>query len=199
MSFKKDIIISMVTGLLGMALISGGTFSYFSDTEVITPEEISSGTLDLGVVDISKKDDEVNFEMGKIQPGDEFGYSFELSNKGNLDIGKVNLNTDYTVNGKKPKKKDIGSQIAVKSIVVDGYEIIKEEQGLTLYDLSSEEGETLIDLLKALSENEGNQIINVKVLLEFTQKEGKQNEYQGKTIKLTWTFDAMQYLKEENK
>ena len=68
MSVKKHIAMAMTTGLIGMALISGGTVAYFSD-ELESKAEIQSGTLELGFVDINEK---ILFKFVHMQPGEEF-------------------------------------------------------------------------------------------------------------------------------
>lgn len=63
MSFKKNILMGMAIGLVGMALLSGGTVAYFNDSED-TKNEIISGTLDLGVTNVS---DGVLFAPGSVK------------------------------------------------------------------------------------------------------------------------------------
>lgn len=90
MNLKKKIISGTVTALLGMALIGGGTFAYFSDTAEQT-NKFAAGTIDLDV------DPTVQIPMNEFKPGDWMPRSFELQNNGSLDMKYVDLTTDYTV------------------------------------------------------------------------------------------------------
>ncbi|MEI3600220.1 MULTISPECIES: TasA family protein [unclassified Oceanobacillus] len=90
MNLKKKIISGTVTALLGMALIGGGTFAYFSDTAEQT-NTFAAGTIDLDV------DPTVQIPMNELKPGDWMPRSFELQNNGSLDMKYVDLTTDYTV------------------------------------------------------------------------------------------------------
>ena len=90
MNLKKKIILGTVTALLGMAVIGGGTFAYFSDTAEQT-NTFAAGTIDLDV------DPTVQIPMNELKPGDWMPRSFELQNNGSLDMKYVDLTTDYTV------------------------------------------------------------------------------------------------------
>ncbi|KPH76684.1 MULTISPECIES: TasA family protein [Bacillaceae] len=185
MSFKKNILMGMATGLVGMALLSGGTVAYFNDSED-TKNEIISGTLDLGVTNVS---DGVLFEFKNKQPGDVFHYKFDLSNNGTLDIGKVTLISNHTVDG----KKDFGSQIEVVSLKVNGEEKITSNKKVTLDDLKGVEN--AIVLLNNFPKESQN--VEVFVEFKFIQTEQSQNDYQGNTMNLDWTFEAMQVMNEK--
>ncbi|ADU28588.1 TasA family protein [Evansella cellulosilytica] len=90
MSIKKKLSMGVLTAALGLALIGGGTFAYFSDTATQT-NTFASGTIDLDV------DPEVQVAMYNLKPGDWMPRSFELQNNGSLDIKYVDLNTEYSV------------------------------------------------------------------------------------------------------
>ncbi|WP_068673111.1 TasA family protein [Oceanobacillus sp. Castelsardo] len=185
MSFKKHIMMGMATGLVGMALISGGTVAYFTDS-VDTQNEIMSGTLDLGVTNI---DDGVLFEFKNKQPGDVFDYKFNLSNNGTLEIGEVTLISNHTVDG----KADFGSQIEVVSLTVDGEEKITSDKKVTLDDLKGAKNAKV--LLNKFPED--SQDVEVFVKFKFIQTKESQNDYQGNVMDLNWTFEAKQVIKEK--
>ena len=48
MSLKKKLGLGIASAVLGISLIGGGTFAYFSDTEV-SNNTFAAGTLDLAV------------------------------------------------------------------------------------------------------------------------------------------------------
>lgn len=90
MSMKKKLGMGITSAALGIALIGGGTFAYFSDTATQT-NTFASGTIQLDV------DPTVQVEMNNLKPGDWMPRSFELQNNGTLDIKYVDLKTDYAV------------------------------------------------------------------------------------------------------
>src|SRR5690625_4729351 len=90
MDIKKKLGMAAMSAVLGITLIAGGTFAYFSSTEV-TNNTFAAGTLDLSV------NPSTIVEVENLAPGDSIIRSFELVNNGSLDIEKVTLETDYTV------------------------------------------------------------------------------------------------------
>ncbi|MCJ7843679.1 CalY family protein, partial [Lederbergia sp. NSJ-179] len=91
-----------------MTLIGGGTYAYFSDSAEAN-NTFAAGTLDLSVnpTQIIKVDN--------MKPGDSFIRDFELQNNGTLDIGKVLLDTSYTVtDAKGDNTEDFGEHIEVE-------------------------------------------------------------------------------------
>lgn len=181
MDFKKDIIMAMATGLLGMALISGGTFSYFSDEEQ-TQAEIASGTVDLGLKKEDGDDlsDDYVFEFDNKQPGDTFFYKIQLQNNGTLDIGEIQLTSEHQVT---KGEKNFGSQIIINNLEVDGTPI-NSIIGDSLDKLNAKnEPIVLMDQFEKK---------NVEVFVEFKFiEEGNQNDYQGNSLELKWNFIAM--------
>ena len=71
-----------VAALLVMALVGGGTWAYFSDTESSENNSLAAGTLDLHA---DGGDDAVNtFSMTEVAPGDTGSGSTTLANAGSL-------------------------------------------------------------------------------------------------------------------
>src|SRR5690625_169695 len=88
MSFKKKLGLGMASAALGLALVGGGTYAYFSDTET-TNNTFAAGTLDLSV------NPTTIIDVDNLKPGDWMNRTFKLENNGSLDISKVLLSTDY--------------------------------------------------------------------------------------------------------
>ncbi|MCF3943423.1 TasA family protein [Oceanobacillus alkalisoli] len=107
MNLKKKLTSGIATALLGMALIGGGTFAYFSDTTEQT-NTFASGTLSLESVP------EVVVNLDNLKPGDTIQEEFGLLNDGSLDIGSVTLKTDYTV-------KNASNNMPVDASVAEAY------------------------------------------------------------------------------
>src|SRR5699024_6955919 len=73
----------------------------------------SESTFAAGTLDLSMNP-EVMVDLDKLKPGDTVVRDFTLSNSGTLDIEKINLATDYTVNDVKgDNNEDIGKYIRV--------------------------------------------------------------------------------------
>src|SRR5690625_7667399 len=108
MNIKKKLGMGVMSAALGLTLVSGGTYAYFSDSEV-TNNTFAAGTLDLSV------EPTAIIDVDNLKPGDSMTRNFELQNNGTLDIEKVTLETDYSVidaNG--DNTEDFGEHIEVE-------------------------------------------------------------------------------------
>ncbi|MGG2093116.1 CalY family protein [Bacillus sp. S13(2024)] len=194
MSLKKKLGMGVASAALGLSLIGGGTFAFFSDKEV-SNNTFAAGTLDLAanpttVVDVSN-----------LKPGDTIKRDFKLENKGSLDIKKVLLKTDYTVtDAKGDNKEDFGKYIKVVFLKnVDKHETVVKE---TTLDKLKNDTLTAVDndLIawiydeKGISAGKSDQLT---VKFEFVDNGKEQNEFQGDKLQLKWTFDAQQNAGEE--
>ncbi|PEX79305.1 MULTISPECIES: CalY family protein [Bacillus cereus group] len=194
MTLKKKLGMGIASAVLGAALVGGGTFAFFSDKEV-SNNTFAAGTLDLAlnpttVVDVSN-----------LKPGDTIKRDFKLENKGSLDIKKVLLKTDYSVeDAKGNNKEDFGKHIKVTFLKnVDKHETIVKET-----TLDKLKGDTLTavdnDLAAWFWDEKGISAGNsdkFTVKFEFVDNGKDQNEFQGDKLKLNWTFDAQQTAGEE--
>src|SRR5699024_8842928 len=90
MKIKKQLGVGVMSLALGLSLIGGGTYAYFSDTEQ-TNNTFAAGTLDLTA------EPTTIIDVDNLAPGDSIVRDFELQNSGTLDIEKVFLETDYNV------------------------------------------------------------------------------------------------------
>ena len=81
----------VASAALGLSLIGGGTFAYFSDKEV-SNNTFAAGTLDLTL------DPTTLVDIKDLKPGDKVKKEFLLKNSGSLAIKDVQLATKYTVN-----------------------------------------------------------------------------------------------------
>ncbi|GEN44339.1 TasA family protein [Alkalibacillus haloalkaliphilus] len=92
MNFKKKVGVGVLTGVMGLSLIGGGTYAAFNDIETVN-NSFASGTLDLGVVD-GLDDDGKLFSLQNLKPGDTMTRTFELENLGSLAIKEVLLHME---------------------------------------------------------------------------------------------------------
>src|SRR5699024_3788008 len=100
--------IGIITATCGLTLVAGGTYAYFSDTEV-TNNTFAAGTLDLSA------EPTTIIDVDELKPGDSVVRHFELQNNGTLDIERVTLETDYTVtDAEGDNTEDFGEHIEVE-------------------------------------------------------------------------------------
>ncbi|GAA0427742.1 MAG: TasA family protein [Bacillota bacterium] len=196
MSLKKKLGMSVVTASLGLSLIAGGTYAYFSDTEV-TDNTFAAGTLDLSV------DPTTIIDITNLKPGDTMVKEFVLGNEGSLDIKTVNLLTNYEVvdasgdNG----GDDFGQHIKVNFM----WNWDKESEPIfetTLYELKNMDPDVVKkDIWDPLWEQHGGLDVGdtneLWVEFEFVDNGQDQNIFQGDQLNLEWTFNATQTDGEE--
>ncbi|WP_242142455.1 MULTISPECIES: TasA family protein [unclassified Bacillus cereus group] len=190
MTIKKKLGLGIGSALMGAALIGSGTVAYFSDKEV-TNNTVAAGTLDLTV----KPATEI-IQVGNIKPGDTITRDFELVNSGTLNIEKVFLYSEYKVKDTKgDNTEDFGDHIKVTILknTDKGHNIIKEKKLSELVGKPSipVNNDSLAEALDEKGIKAGHKD-SFKVRFEFVDNGGNQNQFQGDTIELKWTFDAQQ-------
>lgn len=184
----------VMSAALGLSLIGGGTYAYFSDS-VTSENTFAAGTIDLAV----EPTELVNLE--NIKPGDSMERLFELQNNGTLDVAKVLLETDYTVNDADGNNTDdFGKHIQVQFLYnADQLEDVVFET--TLYDLKNMSPEAVAEeALSPLLEEDGLAAgtgDDFLVKFEFVDNGEDQNQFQGDSLQLEWTFVAEQTEGEE--
>lgn len=204
MSIKKKLGLGIASAALGLSLIGGGTFAFFSDTEV-TNNTFAAGTLDLAV------NPSVVIDVANIKPGDIMVREFLLENNGTLDISSIDLSTVYNViDAKGDNSDDFGKHIKVLFLenadktgdgwTIDDYNDVISET--TLYDLQNmtpdavENVQHWITWFFELNGEESGLVAGTSdqmfVGFEFVDNDADQNEFQGDKLELTWTFTAHQ-------
>ncbi|MDQ0297784.1 spore coat-associated protein N [Salibacterium salarium] len=181
MGLKKKLGLGVSTAALGLSLIGGGTFAYFSDSAE------ANGTFSAGTLDLEAKPTTV-IDLENIKPGDTFERPYKLKNNGSLDIAEIMMTTDYNVidaendNG----SENFAEHIEVTFVWNDDKEhtsVYKE----TLDELKGMEPDVLGDeVLKAGDYDE------MYVKFEFVDNGEDQNIFQGDAIEVEWTFEGMQ-------
>lgn len=189
MTLKKKLGMGIASAVLGAALVGGGTFAFFSD------KEVSNNTFATGTLDLALNPSTV-VNVSNLKPGDTVEKEFKLENKGTLNIKKVLLKTEYSVEDtKKDNKDDFGKHIKVTFLKnVDKHETIVKQT-----TLDKLKGDTLTavdnDLAAWFWDEKGisaGKSDKFKVKFEFVDNKKDQNEFQGDKLQLTWTFDAQQ-------
>ncbi|MDQ0297785.1 spore coat-associated protein N [Salibacterium salarium] len=196
MGLKKKLGLGVSTAALGLSLIGGGTFAYFSDTAD------ANGTFSAGTIDLTAEPETV-IDVDNLKPGDWMIRSFELENNGSLDIGSIKMDTDYSVDDVEgDNAEDFGEHIEVSFLYNDD----KDDTVIystSLADLQSQDPDVIEGnifsgwfgeiggLLEAGTSDE------LHVMFEFVDNGEDQNEFQGDALDLTWEFEAMQTDGEE--
>jgi len=194
MNIKKKLGMGVMSAALGLTLVSGGTYAYFSDSEV-TNNTFAAGTLDLSV------EPTAIIDVDNLKPGDSMTRNFELQNNGTLDIEKVTLETDYSVidaNG--DNTEDFGEHIEVEFL----YNADKLDEVIyktTLSELKEMSPEAISEHIfypalgeKGLAVGSEDDLV---VKFNFIDNDEDQNQFQGDSLNLEWTFVAEQGEGEE--
>lgn len=192
MNIKKTLGLGVASAALGLALIGGGTFAYFSDSAQ-SSASFNNGTLKLS------SDPAVIVDLGNLKPGDLITRDFKLKNDGSLDIPKVLLKTSAEVtdtdnnNGSHNLKEDI-----IVTFLNNNDKKQPEVLIISLADLESQNPDLVARKILGTvlgGENSGIKAGTEDTLtVQFAFKETfqPQNYYQGDKLKLTWTFEASQ-------
>jgi len=194
MGLKRKLGMGLMSAVLGLSLVAGGTYAYFSDSEV-TNNTFAAGTLDLSI----EPTEIINVE--NLKPGDWMVRTFELQNNGTLDIDKVFLETDYNViDAKGDNTQDFGEYIEVEFL----YNADKLDEVIyetTLAELQNMTPEAINEHIfypqfgeKGLPVDSAD---DFTVKFNFIDNGENQNEFQGDSLQLAWTFNAQQTVGEE--
>ncbi|EEL71862.1 MULTISPECIES: biofilm matrix protein CalY [Bacillus] len=196
MSLKKKLGMGVASAALGLSLIGGGTFAFFSDKEV-SNNTFAAGTLDLTL------NPKTLVDIKDLKPGDSVKKEFLLKNDGTLAIKDVKLATKYTVKDAKGDNagEDFGKHIKVKFL----WNWDKQSEPVyetTLADLQNVDPDVLAKDIFApeWAENGGlapNSEDYLWVQFVFEDDGKDQNKFQGDSLNLEWTFNASQTDGEE--
>jgi predicted ribosomally synthesized peptide with SipW-like signal peptide len=119
----KKILGLSIAALLITALVAGGTWAFFSDTETSSNNQFSAGTLNLKLSDSDQTDvDGVTASFGgsTLKPGDTVGPStVTLKNTGTITANHVDIKFQNTVTDNSSYDvADLGTNIADMSTVL---------------------------------------------------------------------------------
>lgn len=228
MKVRKKLGLGVASAALGLALVGGGTWAAFNDVERIH-NSFAAGTLDLEIVDVNEG--EINFDLQNLKPGDSMERFFKLENHGTLAIKEVLMNAHAKnfVNGKNEfvskhgmrdnSMKDFLKQFHVEILLTgyenqnakprDKYEIIKPQDGKTLYDLVYKMKNINLAPYNEIEEWTGipinpkdYEIVQIKITMKDDKSkvkrgsakgEYKQNVYQGDSVDIKFVLEATQW------
>ncbi|WP_257351360.1 CalY family protein [Pseudalkalibacillus decolorationis] len=195
MGLKKTLVMGVASASLGLSLVGGGTYAYFSDTAETT-NTFAAGTLDLSV------DPTTIIDVENIKPGDTFTREFKLGNNGSLDIKQVLLETAYTVTDVKGDNNEanFGEHIEVEFLYnIDNIdEVIYKTTLAELQGMSPEAVDQHV-FYPWLGEKglPAGSVHDFTVKFKFIDNGEDQNVFQGDSVQLEWTFEGRQTDGEE--
>lgn len=187
MGLKKQFALTLASVGIGAALIGGGTFAYFNDTETSNGNTFAAGTIDL-------KPDLTGaavFNIQNAKPGQTWDVNYNLSNAGTL-ASNVSVSADYTADGN-GDSSDIGTQLEVKDLKFGGADV--DVSAFTGGDdkLTLNEVDALSVALGALgADGSADDEKELTFTLEFVDSGAPQNEYQGDSATVNLVFEARQ-------
>ncbi|MFF2450442.1 TasA family protein [Neobacillus sp. NPDC058068] len=189
MSIKKKLGLGIATAALGLSLVGGGTFAYFSATTQATAA-FQAGTLKLS----AHPTEIINIQ--DIKPGDTMRRDFNLQNDGSLDIHTINLATKYTTSGAVDQYgKNLGDYIQVYTLYHGAPANSTPIYLSTLSELKNMSPEILHETLAGhvptadLKKGESHKFM---VEFRFLDNGQDQSAFQGDWLSLEWTFNAKQ-------
>ncbi|MEK3855888.1 CalY family protein [Cytobacillus sp. FSL H8-0458] len=191
MNLKKKLGMGIASAALGISLVGGGTFAYFSDTAT-ADATFAAGTLDLNV------DPTTIINVNNIKPGDTMLRSFDLVNGGSLDIATIDMSTNYTVtDANNNNSEDFGKYIRV-NFLLNADKVDVPVWSTTLSDLKTMSPDVISGNFWSayLGERGGKLAAGTRdklyVQFEFVDNGQDQNKFQGDSLKLEWTFNGKQ-------
>ena len=191
MAFRKQLALTLSTLALGALLIGGGTFAYFSDTVTSANNVFAAGTLTFG--------EEFTLEAVAFQnkkPGDIEMFTYNLTNNGNLNMGSVYFRATYDAPDVNNDNAgfDLGTQLKVNSVKFGDTTVTIPEAAfggdsvLTLSELKTYCAANLLGINLGSLVVEENK--DVEIVMEFIEANVPQNQYQGETATIGFTFEA---------
>ncbi|MEK3874870.1 TasA family protein [Paenibacillus sp. FSL H8-0122] len=192
MNVKKTLGLGVVSAALGLTLVGGGTFAYFSSTST-SSASFNNGTLSL------QSDPSVIVNLSNLKPGDTVLRDFKLKNDGTLNIPKVVLRTSSAITD---AQGDNGSHNFKDDIIVT-FLVNKDKKEspllvISLADLEQESPDLVArGIVGAILGGEKSGIKagtsdNLTIQFAFKETLQPQNYYQGDTLALTLNFEANQ-------
>jgi spore coat-associated protein N len=217
MSLKKKLGLGMASAALGLSLVGGGTFAYFSDQATIH-NGFAAGTLNLEVGKYPGTQWPVNFDLSNLRPGDTIERTFDLKNTGSLaiedtylDFSKVSVENPLSTGA---TEDDFLSALKVsyfvETVSQGNYQpehLLINSQTITLKDAIAGNftGKIKSDYLTADGKlnltpdgiDAGN-YGRYRIMISFPETNAPQNKLQGMIAKVNFNLDARQVMGNKN-
>jgi len=185
-----------IAALLVIAMVGGGTWAYFSDTETSSGNTLLAGTLDLGLAITEGQNPTGSitdtFDTTNWAPGETKNGTIYVNNEGSIAMAELLIAFSYTVNDGTPTTVDgyngtddtdkLDKMIKATAVTFDGA-TVTALQGKTLEQLNAlgtvDLGALAADTEKALA-------------ITWTFDAAATNGCQGDSVDLTITFTGNQ-------
>lgn len=215
MGLKKKLGLGVGAAALGLSLIGGGTFAYFSDQATIH-NAFASGTLNLEVGNYPNTTWPFNFDLQNMRPGDTFERQFVLKNTGSLAIGDTYLGFSK-VSVENPMNTGASDDDFLSALKVsyfvdagpdqsgDGY-LLLNSQDITLKEAIAGQfaGKIKPEYLKTdgtlnLTPNgiDAGTSHRFRIMITFPDTGAAQNKLQGMKAKVDFNLDARQVINDK--
>ncbi|KAF0822216.1 TasA family protein [Cytobacillus firmus] len=217
MSIKKKLGLGLASAALGISLVGGGTFAYFSD-EATIHNGFAAGTLNLEVGNYPGTQWPINFDLQNLRPGDKVERTFDLKNTGTLaiedtylDFAKVSVNN--TLNTGATDDDFLNAlQVSyfVETVTQGDYNpesILINSQTITLKDAieGNYSGKIKSDYLTSdgklnLTPDgiDAGSFGRYRIMVHFPETNQPQNKLQGMVAKVDFNLDARQVMGNKN-
>lgn len=216
MGIKKKLGLGVASAALGLSLVGGGTWAYFTDTETTT-DNFAAGTLNLELENIDGTNlasDLFTTTLQNFKPGDSITRTFKVANRGSLSIkdvvvkanysgfldGQDNVNLD-TIDSAQGDSQDyeFASQINVQVFAGATADVsnLKYNGSLQNYYALSQESGDVTDVSSTPDNNSLPALPTVDsdavtIVLTFVDN-GDQNKFQGDKMNVGFEFIARQF------
>jgi spore coat-associated protein N len=187
---NKRILLSSISIFSSLALVTGGTFAFFSDSGTSTGNVFAAGTLILKLTDNNETaQDNVTASFGRsgLLPGDSVTGTLEFQNTGtvagdHIEIDVGNTNSEPLV--------PLDRKLQITALTYDGGSILAQ-----VTDTNGNGYPDLGDLdtlgLDNLALTDRNTLHTLSMTVQFRDDAG--DEYQGDTVSSSWTVTLNQH------
>ncbi|USG66294.1 CalY family protein [Brevibacillus ruminantium] len=196
MGLKKQFAVTLASVGLGAALIGGGTFAWFNATTAIENNTFAAGKMEIGATPA-----ESVFQVENMKPGDWFERTFEITNTGTIDINKLLMSIDYSINDVKGDNgaDDLDNHLKVywlssadPNIPVSERIIIHPRNGKTLKELKAGGDLDISSWATKLLTLPPDTTDEIYLGIEFHDDNTDQNRFQEDSLNLTLKLEGKQ-------
>ncbi|MGD6802214.1 TasA family protein [Rossellomorea vietnamensis] len=192
MGIKKKLGLGVASLAMGAALVGGGTFAYFNDTESSTGNTFAAGTIDLK----PELTGSALWNLPNQQPGATFDTGTQtLSNDGtlpgDLTMDLTVADTDGAING----TGVLSDVIEITGLYINGTESLStftlDSDSSGAVELKELNGAKL-DLGSLAAKGSAGDSVTLRVTGEFPDSGSPQNQYQKDSVAVDFTFELKQ-------
>ena len=185
LSGNKKVGVMILVVLIGALAVGVGSWALWSDTDASTSNTVDDGTMDL-TIDGVNNNVSGSFSLANAQPGDATSYVFDLRNDGSTEADHVELALSSSENDTRTEPSD--TELDAELNAEETASLIR----VTDYEYQNDAGTTQKDLLKGVSDNNGNGITDLQEVQNQASSADDLNAPQannGNTTQLVLTLE----------